>query len=251
LGVSDDTINLPSGGITEVYWDDVIDRPTKLSQFTDDIVAGKYLPLNTSTTNILTSSDSGVLNFKSTSSNEVCIRLYLGGTNGGGLWYHPNNGIYLYNGNTGRELGIKDDGTPFYGDYTLYHTGNLNLSNYHAKGNELTIGDGTGSIVNLQIKGSTSMMSIMSFSNGTNYIESHTKDGANAPLKITGNGANLGSDLYLFFNNIYCRGSNYVNIDSGNYSSYALPLGGGTLSNNGSDFFTINRKDGWPFIKMS
>lgn len=188
------------------------------------------LPLDTSTKYTVTSKNSGVVNFKSTSNIESGIRLYLGDTNGGGLWYNPSYGIYLYNGKTGKRLGIKDDGTPYLGDYTLYHTGNLNLSNYHAKGNELTIGDGTGSIVNLQIKGSLSAMSIMSFSNGTNYIESHTKDGDNAPLKITGNSANVGSDLYLYFSNIYCRGGNYVNLDSGNYSDYALPLSGGTLT---------------------
>lgn len=34
------------GGLTEVYWDDVIGRPTLLSSFIDDVVQGNYLPLS-------------------------------------------------------------------------------------------------------------------------------------------------------------------------------------------------------------
>ena len=35
-----------SGGLSEVYWDDVIGRPTLLSSFIDDVVQGNYLPLS-------------------------------------------------------------------------------------------------------------------------------------------------------------------------------------------------------------
>ena len=34
------------GGLSEVYWDDVIGRPTLLSSFIDDVVQGNYLPLS-------------------------------------------------------------------------------------------------------------------------------------------------------------------------------------------------------------
>ena len=34
------------GGLTEVYWDDVIGKPTLLSSFIDDVVDGHYLPLS-------------------------------------------------------------------------------------------------------------------------------------------------------------------------------------------------------------
>lgn len=34
------------GGLSEVYWDDVIGRPTLLSSFVDDVVDGHYLPLS-------------------------------------------------------------------------------------------------------------------------------------------------------------------------------------------------------------
>lgn len=120
---------------TSGKYSDLSGVPTLLSSFTDDVVAGKYLPLNTSTTNILTSSQSGVLNFKSTSSKEVGIRLYFNDTNGGGLWYSDVQGMYLYNSASVTQLGLLNDGTPYYQDLTsnkrhLWHSGNFNPSNY-------------------------------------------------------------------------------------------------------------------------
>lgn len=125
-----------TGGVADsVRWENVIGRPTLLSSFTDDVVAGKYLPLNTSTTNILTSSQPGVLNFKSTSSSEVGIRLYFNETNGGGLWYNGVQGMYLYNTASATQLGLLNNGTPYYQDLTynkrhLWHSGNFNPNNY-------------------------------------------------------------------------------------------------------------------------
>lgn len=124
------------GGVADsVRWENVIGRPTLLSSFTDDVVSGKYLPLNTSTTKILTSSQSGVLNFKSTSTSEVGIRLYFGETNGGGLWYNGVQGMYLYNTASATQLGLLNNGTPYYHDLSgnkrhLWHSGNFNPSNY-------------------------------------------------------------------------------------------------------------------------
>ena len=125
-----------TGGVADsVRWENVIGRPTLLSSFTDDVVKGKYLPLNTSTTNILTSSQSGVLNFKSTSTSEVGLRLYFGETNGGGLWYNGVQGMYLYNAASATQLGLLNDGTPYYHDLNgnkrhLWHSGNFNPANY-------------------------------------------------------------------------------------------------------------------------
>lgn len=94
-----------------------------------------------------------------------------------------------------------------------------------------TLGNSTASFTELFIKSSTANMRLMAYSDSTNYIQSGNSDfSGNATLKITGYNSNTGSNLYLNFANIYCRGDNYTNIDSGNYSSYALPLSGGTLT---------------------
>ena len=84
----------------------------------------------------------------------------------------------------------------------------------------------------LNVKSSTTILKIMAYSSdSTNYIQSgNSAFSGNAPLKLTGYNSNTGSNLYFNFTNIYCRGSNYTNIDSGNYNSYALPLSGGTLT---------------------
>lgn len=61
LGINDDGelyVKGSGGGLIEVHWSDVIDRPTKLSQFTDDVVSGKYLPLSGGT---LTGSGNNIL----------------------------------------------------------------------------------------------------------------------------------------------------------------------------------------------
>ena len=94
-----------------------------------------------------------------------------------------------------------------------------------------TLGSSTASFTELFIKSSTANMRLMAYSDSTNYIQSgnSTFDG-NATLKITGYSNTTGTNLYFNFANIYCRGGSYTNIDSGNYSSYALPLSGGTLT---------------------
>ena len=82
----------------------------------------------------------------------------------------------------------------------------------------LTVGDKDANET-LSIAGNTSQLKIMAYTNAT-YIESGNKDwNGNTPLHITGYSANRGSELYLNFNTIYCRGAN-VNLDSGNWSNY-------------------------------
>lgn len=94
-----------------------------------------------------------------------------------------------------------------------------------------TLGNSTASSTILWLQSSTANMRLMAYSDSTNYIQSGNSDfSGNATLKITGYSNTTGSNLYFNFANIYCRGNNYTNIDSGNYSSYALPLSGGTLT---------------------
>lgn len=126
----------------------------------------------------------------------------------------------------------------------LLHAGNYSSYALPLSGGtvgELYVGGASVGTGHLSTQSSKARLALISFTDGNNYIESGNSDfSANAPLRITGKNAGLGSDLYLFFNNIYCRGNNYINIDSGNYSSYALPLSGGELSNSATGLF-INR----------
>ena len=107
-----------------------------------------------------------------------------------------------------------------------------------------TLGSSTVSSTDLSIKSSTARMRLVSSSDSTNYIQSGNSDfTGSATLKITGYYANTGTNLYFNFANIYCRAGDYTNIDSGNYSSYALPLSGGTLTgalNTGNIYPTAN-----------
>lgn len=94
-----------------------------------------------------------------------------------------------------------------------------------------TLGSSTASYTDLFIKSSTAKLRLTSFTDSTNYIQSGNSDfSGNATLRITGYNNTTGTKLYFNFANIYCRGGSYTNIDSGNYSSYALPLSGGTMT---------------------
>lgn len=94
-----------------------------------------------------------------------------------------------------------------------------------------TLGSSTASDTQLFIKSSTANLRLLAYSDSTNYIQSGNSDfSGSATLRITGYYNNTGTNLYFNFANIYCRAGNYTNIDSGNYSSYALPLSGGTLT---------------------
>ena len=74
---------------------------------------------------------------------------------------------------------------------------------------------------NLFLTGSTTSLRLFAWDTAT-YIETGNSDfSSNVPLRVTGISGKTGSDLHLNFTNIYCRSSDYVNIDSGNYSSYA------------------------------
>ena len=94
-----------------------------------------------------------------------------------------------------------------------------------------TLGSTSRTATELNIQSSTSKLRLLAYSDTTNYIQSGNAgftDSAN--LTIAGIYGDTGSNLHLNFANIYCRAGRYTNIDSGNYSTYALPLSGGTLT---------------------
>ena len=94
-----------------------------------------------------------------------------------------------------------------------------------------TLGSSSANTTELRTQSSTAALRIMSYSDSTNYIQSgNSSFDGNATLKITGYSNVTGTNLHFKFNNIYCRDNDYINIDSGNYNSYALPLSGGTMT---------------------
>lgn len=93
-----------------------------------------------------------------------------------------------------------------------------------------TLGSSSASVTELRTQSSTAALRIMSYSDSTNYIQSgNSSFDGNTTLRITGYSNTTGTNLHFKFNNIYCRDNDYINIDSGNYGSYALPLSGGTM----------------------
>ncbi len=101
----------------------VLYAPSKLSQFTDDVVAGKYLPLSGGT---LTSNSNTILTLKGAASNSYSVAYFANGENSRGfVGWRSSYGIGLYNNASGDFLGVSDDGTPHYNGNTLIHSGNV------------------------------------------------------------------------------------------------------------------------------
>ena len=115
-------------------------------------------------------------------------------------------------------------------EYTIYHTGNFNPANY------------------LPLSGGTISGKLYKRTTGLNYITFEDSNGGTYG-HLGFNGANTPMYMPKEENAVYAL------IHSGNYSSYALPLSGGTLSggitvnNPSADALTINRTDGgWAYI---
>lgn len=109
------------------------DIPTKLSQFTDDVVAGKYLPLSGG--NIVSDKEL-ILTIISSSPNSYAM-FYANGRNRASVGYYKGLG-YIANEISYARIGVTDTGEPQYWDsyrtdankYTLLHSGNI--GNYNA-----------------------------------------------------------------------------------------------------------------------
>ena len=116
-----------------------------------------------------------------------------------------------YNDNSGRAC--YDADLTYQTDTDTLYTKNIT-----ALGN-LEVGN-TDANHTLALKGSASQLKLFAWGDAT-YIESGNSNfSANKALKITGIGGTTGSDLYLDFANIYCRDTQSINIDSGNYYNY-------------------------------
>lgn len=74
------------------------------------------------------------------------------------------------------------------------------------------------------------------------YIQAGTSSANNGSLFISGYNATEGATLLLKFSNIYATASSYPVLHSGNYSSYALPLTGGTLKSSERGILYLNEE---------
>lgn len=152
-------------------------------------------------------------------------------THWAGILFRPNTatvgGTLSFNGTDWR---VTDDG--WNKAYTLYHTGNFNPANY------------------LPLTGG----SIVSSTIGCPLYLANTKETWNV-IGFKGNSHSdyayfgLRGDGSFFVTGIGWNGT-YNLIHSNNYSQYALPLSGGTISGGGSGILTINRTSGTPLISF-
>lgn len=108
---------IDTGG--DVSWGTI---PTKLSQFTDDVVSGKYLSLAGGTISGATSSP---LKIGTSSSSSIGIPLLVSNSEKAWFGWSAGQGTYLWNATANKYLGIKEDGTPHYNGNTLIHSGNI------------------------------------------------------------------------------------------------------------------------------
>lgn len=140
LGISDWAL---AASKPSYEWDDILGRPTLLSSFTDDVVAGKYLPLSGGTINII--SDEGI-NVNRTNGTRAILSFKVDGGYKGGL-------------------GIDSDGVPFYRTYignvhTLLHSGNIGSQSVNyatSAGNADTLDGREGNGYTYHINGSTTV----------------------------------------------------------------------------------------------
>lgn len=93
-----------------------------LSAFTDDVVAGKYLPLRGGK---LSGTSNTVLTVNTSATNEVGIGLWMSNVAKGWIGYNPSWGSHLYTYSGTHRLGVKDDGTGYIDNYTLIHSDNI------------------------------------------------------------------------------------------------------------------------------
>ena len=159
---------------------------------------------------------SGVAASASNVANALTIQLN-GGTTAG-------TNKFVYDGAAAYTVNITPDAIGAAASSHNHDTAYLKLSGG-------TLGSSSQSETNLYTQSSTAKLRLLSYSDSTNYIQSGNSEfTGNATLKITGYNNITGTNLYFKFSNIYCRDNDYINIDSGNYGSYALPLSGGTLT---------------------
>lgn len=114
-------------------------------------------------------------------------------------------GTYMYNYPSDRVLGIKNDGTPHFNGYPLYHTGNFNPADYLAKSGGFISSSGWRNQLNiLRAEAGDSVIGFFN-QNTDNYLGAI--------------GFDNDSNLIVNVKNV----GNANILHSGNYTSYAIP----------------------------
>ena len=134
--------------------------------------------------------------------NKECgIAFRLSNTSKGWVGYNPTLGAVLYNYANGKYLGIKDDGTPHYQGYTLWHSGN----DGHNSGLDADLLDGvhngevTARLVNYNNGGNVSgAVQFMQRANGWNAWDAPTQNWYSVIKLNHGNGDTYCSRVLAF-----------------------------------------------------
>lgn len=230
--------------------------PTKLSQLTDDVVAGKYLPLKGGTIN---GTNYNPLSIASNDNSLTQVYLYTKDTLRGIVQYNINYGVGFHNMSGDVTLGgiyVKDNGTPVFVDSantskTLLHSGNysnyaLPITGGTINGNITANNIVASSILGVnKVNGKYSFMVVPSGDN--TYIEAAKNDGTSNKGNIIFSGLNAENlnSLKILSDSVTSNGNITAPKFIGNLTGTAsgnLSLSGGTMNstsyiawNNGAD----------------
>lgn len=225
---------------TSLEWSAIDGKPTALSQFYNDLGLGSlaylsgitssmvtgalgYTPLSTSGGTI-DGTNFSPLHIKSSSSSYAGLGLRLSGSS--------YSAYLLYKGDTTWAV----TGENWVGEKTLIHSGNYatQIGDYYLKSSGGTITSNVNTILTLK-GGASNLYSVAYFMNGDTY------------RGYVGWSSAYGFGLYHYTQNAHLGikddGTPHYNgntlIHAGNYSSYALPLSGGTIGSGQSNSFPL------------
>ena len=193
-------------------------------------VSGNYLPLNNTSTPIVLNTQARVVNFKSSNAYEVGIGLIRGNTDKGSL-YASNSSIGIHNKVKDTAFYLKDDGGLKYEINGVEHDV-LNAGNYSSYALPLSGGTLTNTLkvkqaVGLWIQKASTQMA----SSSIPYIRfgKYTADDTADNTTVNGElGVNDSKELVFYKGT--ASGSWLKVLHEDNYSNYALPLSGGTIT---------------------
>lgn len=186
-------------------------------------LSSKYLSVNGGTID----SDSYAPLFLDTTDAQCRIQFRVNNADKALVGYNASYGAWLYDFAGNAYLGVKDDGTPHYNGYTLYHTGNFNPANYlplsggkleSSNTDVLTLNSKSLSTLGVYLRMEHNSVKVGEF--GCGY-------GLGTYMQNGDNYLAVKDDGYPYYN------GNII-IHSGNYSSYALPKSGGTIDSTSS-----------------